>query len=84
MSSMRTMVRVEEVSQFIAINPVQVKYHLCQFMCEVCERSFSRSQDLNRHKCKHEREKPIEDQKGAVQCRKCKRAEVVAVSTSGS
>ena len=26
-----------------------------------------------RHKCKSETEKPIQDQKGAVQCRKCKR-----------
>ena len=42
--------------------------------CEVCERSLSRSQDLKRHsKCKSEREKLIRDQKGVVQCRKCKR-----------
>ena len=39
--------------------------------CSVCGRGFNR--DLKKHKCKDEREKIIQEQKGAVQCERCYR-----------
>ena len=36
--------------------------------CRACARSFRRPGDLKRHKCRVEREKPVEKQKGSVQC----------------
>ena len=41
--------------------------------CSVCNRTFSRSGDLKRHKCLDERAKPICEQRGAVQCQHCQR-----------
>ena len=36
--------------------------------CEVCLRIFRRTSDLKRHKCISERQKPVCEQHGAVQC----------------
>ncbi len=41
--------------------------------CDVCQRSFSRSSDKQRHKCLPERRKPVELQSGSIQCQKCLR-----------
>ena len=41
--------------------------------CRACGRSFRRPGDSKRHKCRVEREKPVEKQKGSVQCGQCKR-----------
>ena len=42
-------------------------------VCEVCSRSFSREGDKKRHKCLNERQKPVSEQRGAVQCLRCVR-----------
>ena len=42
-------------------------------LSRACGRSFRRPGDLKRHKCRVEREKPIEKQKVSVQCSRCKR-----------
>ena len=36
--------------------------------CEVCRRMFRRTSDLKRHKCSSERQKPVCEQYGAIQC----------------
>ena len=41
--------------------------------CAVCERTFSRIDDLKRHKCLAERSLPVEEQQGATQCLVCHR-----------
>ena len=40
-------------------------------MCEVCCREFRRGSDKKRHKCLDERQKPVNGQRGAVQCHVC-------------
>ena len=40
-------------------------------VCEVCARKFRRESDKKRHKCLAERQKPISEQRGAVQCQQC-------------
>ena len=42
-------------------------------ICALCGRSFRRECDKARHKCIAERERPIEEQSGAVQCPRCER-----------
>ena len=44
-----------------------------QVQCEQCHRQFRREGDLKRHKCIAERQKPIDQQRGATQCPVCKR-----------
>ena len=39
----------------------------------VCRRLFRRESDKARHKCITERDKPVSEQSGAVQCQRCKR-----------
>jgi len=41
--------------------------------CGVCKRWFCREADKARHKCTSERDKPIEQQQGSVQCPTCGR-----------
>ena len=41
--------------------------------CDVYHHYFARPQDKSRYKCLREREKPVCDQVGAVQCRHCDR-----------
>ena len=41
--------------------------------CCVCGRYFRRESDKTRHKCINEREKPIHEQAGAIQCQRCER-----------
>ena len=41
--------------------------------CSECGRTFSRPGDLKRHKCRAEREKPVQEQWKAVQCERCNR-----------
>ena len=52
--------RIEEAS--VAVRDV---------VCEVCARKFRRESDKKRHKCLAERQKPISEQRGAVQCQQC-------------
>ncbi len=42
-------------------------------ICSVCGRNFVWPGDLKRHKCLQERQKPVKDQQGAVQCGVCQR-----------
>ena len=42
-------------------------------VCEVCSKSFRRESDKARHKCLHERQKPVSEQQGATQCQQCLR-----------
>ncbi len=44
-----------------------------EVLCRECQRKFRRPGDLKKHKCRGEREKPVHEQKGAVQCSKCGR-----------
>ena len=44
-----------------------------QIVCESCRCNFRRESDKARHKCLSEREKPVCEQRGAVQCQKCNR-----------
>ena len=39
-----------------------------QVVCRECGRTFSRQGDLKRHKCLLERSRPVEEQRGSVQC----------------
>ena len=39
--------------------------------CRLCRREFSRPSDFKRHKCLAERLRPIQEQRGAVQCGRC-------------
>jgi hypothetical protein len=41
--------------------------------CRECSRTFSRQGDLKRHRCLHERRKPVQEQRGSVQCKECLR-----------
>ena len=41
--------------------------------CTDCGREFSRPSGLKRHKCLAERAKPIEEQRGSVQCEECRK-----------
>ena len=45
----------------------------CPVQCPACDRKFSRSSDLKRHKCIAERQKPVHQQRGAIQCGRCHR-----------
>ena len=42
-------------------------------VCEACHRHFRRESDRKRHKCVDERQKPVQEQRGAVQCSVCSR-----------
>ena len=42
-------------------------------VCDICYRSFRRSCDMARHKCKAERQLPLHLQRGALQCPVCSR-----------
>ena len=44
-----------------------------QVLCEGCGRTFRRAGDKARHKCIDECQKPIHEQRGAVQCSNCSR-----------
>ena len=44
-----------------------------QIQCDECKRSFRRESDKKRHKCILERQKPVSEQRGAVQCTVCHR-----------
>ena len=41
--------------------------------CSECGRKFCRPGDMKRHKCVPERAKPVEEQRGAVQCSVCQK-----------
>ena len=41
--------------------------------CDICMRSFRRESDKKRHKCSSEKEKPVWEQRGAVECGACRR-----------
>ena len=49
------------------------KVDLQTVVCPECLRGFRRISDLKRHKCIAEREKPIHEQKGAIECQTCKK-----------
>ena len=51
----------------------QSHIHTNQFQCQQCSRKFRRESDRKRHKCIAERQKPISEQSGAVQCFICSR-----------
>ncbi len=36
--------------------------------CRMCGRTFNRQNDLKRHKCRDERSKPVQEQRGSLQC----------------
>ena len=42
-------------------------------VCENCCRTFRRESDKKRHKCLSERQKPVSQQQGAIQCLHCRR-----------
>ena len=42
-------------------------------VCAVCSRTFRRESDRKRHKCLAERQKPVSEQRGSVQCTQCRR-----------
>ena len=42
-----------------------------QIKCDECNRTFRRESDRKRHKCISERQKPVSEQRGAVQCTTC-------------
>ena len=42
-----------------------------QIKCDKCNRLFRREKDRKRHYCISERQKPMSEQRGAVQCRTC-------------
>ena len=42
-------------------------------LCAVCQRYFRTEGDKTHHKCAAERQRPVEEQSGAVQCQRCKR-----------
>ena len=44
-----------------------------QVLCLTCNRCFRRESDKKRHKCLAERIKPIQEQRGALQCTVCQR-----------
>ena len=44
-----------------------------QIKCDECNRYFRRESDRKRHKCISERQKPVNEQRGAVQCTTCNR-----------
>ena len=44
-----------------------------QVVCRECGRTISRQGDLKRHKCLLERSRPVEEQRGSVQCTLCHR-----------
>ena len=44
-----------------------------QVKCDECHRCFKRESDKKRHKCISERQKPVSEQRGAVQCTQCRR-----------
>ena len=44
-----------------------------QVVCRECGRTFSRQGDFKRHKCILERSKPVEEQRGSLQCVTCQR-----------
>ena len=46
---------------------------VCACVCEVCSRTFRRESDKKRHKCLAERQKPVSEQRGSVQCLQCKK-----------
>ena len=50
------------------LNSSQSQSHV---LCEGCGRSFRRPGDKARHKCIDERQKPVHEQRGAVQCSTC-------------
>jgi hypothetical protein len=46
--------------------------------CRQCGRTFCRQGDLKKHKCLHERSKPVQEQtraeqRGSLQCKECLR-----------
>ena len=43
-----------------------------EVVCGVCCRTFRRESDKKRHKCLAERQKPVSEQRGSVQCLQCK------------
>ncbi len=45
----------------------------CGVFCDLCSRSFKSKSGFARHKCRAERELPVEDQCGARTCRECQR-----------
>ena len=40
-------------------------------VCKVCTRKFRRESDKKRQKCLAERQKPISEQHGVIQCQQC-------------
>ena len=44
-----------------------------EVVCEVCSRTFTWESDKKRHKCLAERQKPVSEQLGSVQCLQCKK-----------
>ena len=45
----------------------------CDVKCSVCGRCFRRESDKARHKCTAERQRPVQEQEGAVECMMCGR-----------
>ena len=61
---------VFEVDQEMSGPHQSVSLHIS---CPECNRQFRREGDRNRHKCAAERQKPVCEQVGAVQCDVCSR-----------
>ena len=47
------------------------EYAVNQIKCDECNRTFRRESDRKHHKCISERQKPVSEQRGAVQCTTC-------------
>ena len=65
------MYRREEIMEDSAAGGVGVSQGRVE--CRECGRTFSRSGDLKRHKCFDERSKPVQEQRGSLQCPNCER-----------
>ena len=54
-------------------NPTRGEQVTNQVLCRACRRAFRRESDRKIHKCISERQKPIQEQRGAVHCTLCDR-----------
>ncbi len=64
---------IHSISDAIADRRTSQPRQCKTFCCDTCLRSFKRVGDLTRHKCTAERQKPVCQQVGAVQCLQCDR-----------
>ena len=51
----------------------QLSVGTCEVTYDVCSRKFRRESDKKRPKCRSQREKPVREQRGATQCKVCRR-----------